>query len=214
KLGDVNLVRIDPVSSYMGAGIEGNTMTSVGPVLEAIADMAERTGVAVLLIHHPPKNATGGKAMNAFSGSLAFVAAPRISFIVVEEEQTDRYLMLPVKNTVGPKAAACGYYITETYVDGDAPPPIKTTLIEWDQAPVSMSANEALRGGSQLPRSKLERAQELLREQLAGGAVEVTDLVEVAKLAGIGKRTLRAAKVLIGVKSRKIGFQGGYEWYL
>jgi len=152
--------------------------------------------------------------MYAFSGSLAFVAAPRISFIVVEEEQTDRYLMLPVKNTLGPKAAACGYYITETHVDNAAGKPIKTTFIEWDQTPVTMSADEAMRdGGGQQP-SKLERAQDLLRLQLKDGPVGVSALEEMARIAGIGKRTLRDAKVRIGVKSRKIGYQGGFEWYL
>jgi hypothetical protein len=143
KIGDVILVIIDPVSSYMGSGIEGNTITSVRPVLESTADMAERTRVAVLLIHHPPKQPAGGKALNAFSGSLAFVAAPRISFIAVAEENSERKLLLAVKNNLGALMGGLGYFISERYVGQR--PSIKTTAIEWDAAPVTLSANEALR---------------------------------------------------------------------
>ena len=159
--------------------------------------------------------ASGRVQIAAFSGSLAFVAAPRISFIAMKEEQTERYLLLPVKNTLGPKAPGCGYHITETHVNNAAGKPIKTTYIEWDQAPVTMSADEALRnGGGQQTSSKLERAQDLLRLQLEGGPVDVSELEEMARIAGISKSTLRKAKDRIGAKSRKIGYQGGFEWYL
>jgi hypothetical protein len=152
--------------------------------------------------------------MHQFSGSLAFVAAPRLSFIVVAEEETERKLLLAVKNNLGPLAASCGYYIEEIYVENDEGESIKTTRIEWDEAPVTMSASEALRNANGAPRPKLERAKELLREQLAAGPMEATEIVATAKACGIGERTLRDAKDKLGVQSRRIGFQGGYEWQL
>jgi hypothetical protein len=44
--------------------------------------------------------------------------------------------------------------------------------------------------------------------------VEASELIEIARLAGISERTLRDAKDLLGVESRRVGFQGGSEWYL
>jgi hypothetical protein len=212
KIGDVILVIIDPISSYMGEGIEGNAMTSVRPVLEAVARMAERCHVAVLLIHHPPKHADG-KAMYAFSGSLAFVAAARIAFLVVEEQESERYLLLAVKNNLGPKAGGLGYYIKGTYVGREQPSgPIKTSYIEWDDASVSISADEALRGPQQP--SKLERAKEVLRELLADGPRDSREIIDLAKAVDIGERTLRDAKDELGVRSRKTGYQGSSEWLL
>jgi len=70
------------------------------PLLDMLADFAERTGTAALAIHHPPKSST--RAMHAFSGSLAFIAAPRLGFVVTREVETGRHLLLPVKNNFRP----------------------------------------------------------------------------------------------------------------
>ena len=60
--------------------------------------------------------------MNAFTGSMAFVASARIAFIVVDEPETERRPMLPVKNNVGTKAQGRGYVIEGTKVaDGISP---------------------------------------------------------------------------------------------
>jgi hypothetical protein len=215
-LGDVVLVIIDPISSYLGEGIEGNAITSVRPVLEAVGALAERSNVAVLLIHHPPKHTTG-KAMHQFSGSLAFVAAPRLSFLAVAErdqegEETGRKLMLAVKNTLGAKAAGLGYRIRKTFVDGPHDR-IETSYVAWDHAPVTITADAALRDPQ--PPTKLEQAKELLCEMLANGRkVDSREIIAMAAERGIGEHTLRDAKVKLGVKSHKTGFQGESEWEL
>lgn len=98
--------------------------------------------MAVLAIHHPPKDAPR-KAIHAFSGSLAFVAGPRIAFIVTEDPEDNEgkgKLLLPVKNNLGPKAVGLGYQEVETAVDGR----ISTSVIEWDRELVVVSDSEAL----------------------------------------------------------------------
>jgi hypothetical protein len=184
-------------------------------VLEAVAAMAGRSNVAALLIHHPPKHGTG-KAMHQFSGSLAFVAASRLAFMVVAEkdnegEPTGRQLMLAVKNNLGPLAAGLGYRIRKTWVDGQHDR-IETSYLAWDHGPVRISADQALREPQ--PPSKLEQAKEFLCEQLANGAVDSNELIARAAERGISERMLREAKVKLGVKSHKTGFQGESEWEL
>ena len=103
ELRDVALIIIDPITSYMGK-IDGHQTVDVRTVLEPVAAFADKHGVAMLAISHPPK-ATQSKALHAVTGSLAFVAAARLVFIASKEPQTERRLLLAVKNNLGPLAA-------------------------------------------------------------------------------------------------------------
>ena len=102
SVGNASLVCIDAITSYMGK-IDSHRTTDVRAVLEPIAGFAETHDVAVLGVTHPPK-AAQGNALRAFTGSFAFVAAPRVAFLVTTEPGTERRLLLPVKNNIGIKA--------------------------------------------------------------------------------------------------------------
>src|SRR4029450_5688429 len=86
QLGDVALVIIDPVSSYLGK-TDSHKNAEVRGVLEPLSAMAERTNVAVLSITHFSKAgaATGAKALHRFIGSIAFVGAPRVAFALIAD---------------------------------------------------------------------------------------------------------------------------------
>src|SRR6478735_12006989 len=55
RIGDVWLVVVDPISSYLGPKIDSHVNAAVRGVLEPIGEMAGRLRVAVLSITHPPK---------------------------------------------------------------------------------------------------------------------------------------------------------------
>jgi len=55
KIGDVALVRIDPITSYMGSDIDSHRTTDVRAVLEPVANFAAEMKVGILAITHPPK---------------------------------------------------------------------------------------------------------------------------------------------------------------
>jgi len=74
EIGDVALIDIDPITSYMGK-IDGHQTVDVRTVLEPLAAFAERHDSAVLAISHPPK-ATQSKALHAVTGSLAYLRSP------------------------------------------------------------------------------------------------------------------------------------------
>jgi hypothetical protein len=69
ELGDVVAVAIDPISAYLGRGIDSHKNAEVRSVLEPLAQMAERTGIAVLTVTHLSKNGVGS-AINRFLGSI------------------------------------------------------------------------------------------------------------------------------------------------
>ena len=80
RIGNVRLVIIDPVSSYLGK-TDSHKNADVRGTLEPLGDMASRLRVAVVSITHFSKGA-GQSAINSFIGSIAFVAAARAAFIV------------------------------------------------------------------------------------------------------------------------------------
>src|SRR5262249_36527587 len=114
-VGDVALVVIDPITSYMGSKIDSHRVTDVRAVLEPLAAWAEEHKVAVLGITHPPKNAPA-KAIHALVGSIAYVAAARVVFLAIEEPGSERRLLLAVKNNLAPPAPGLGYALVQTIV--------------------------------------------------------------------------------------------------
>jgi putative DNA primase/helicase len=208
ELVDLALVIIDPITSYMGR-IDSHRTTDVRAVLEPLSEFAEHHGVAVLAITHPPK-ATQAKALHAITGSLAFVAAARLVFIAVEEVDSDRRLLLPVKSNIGRMPPGLGFNLVQARTCSG----IETSHVVWDSEPVTITANQALHAASDNARSddQLQEAEEFLRSTLALGPVPAKKVERQAEEAGISKRTLRRARAKVGVVAEKSGFGG--KWVL
>jgi hypothetical protein len=210
-LGDVRLVIIDPVTSYMGK-IDSHRTSDVRAVLEPLANLAERFNVSVLAISHPPKNAPA-KALHAVTGSLGFVAAARIVLIAIEEPDGDgRQLLLPAKNNLGPLPVGLGYRRVQRCVTNG----IIASYVEWDTRPVTMTANEVLAATADNARNggATSQAVDFLREQLADGAKLATKMKDEADARGIAERTLKRARQALHVDAFKEGFQGPWMWRL
>jgi putative DNA primase/helicase len=210
SVGNVSLVVIDAITSYMGA-IDSHRTTDVRAVLEPIAGFAEQHGASILGVTHPPKAATGS-AIRAFTGSFAFVAAPRVAFFVTSEPETDRRLLLPVKNNIGTKAPGRGYYIATKLVTNN----IEAPCILWDDAPVDVNADQAIAAASASVRDggALNDAKDFLRDLLADGPVDAKEGAEAARANSISGKTLERARKDLGVTSEKTGFQGRWQWTL
>ena len=202
------LVMIDPITSYLGK-VDAHRTPDVRAVMEPVTAFAESSRVGIFAVTHPPK--AQGTAMNSFTGSMAFVASARIAFIVINEPETERRLMLAVKNNVGIKAQGRGYTIAAKIVGEN----ISAPYIIWDAAPargcdqaIVAAAKHAKEG-----RRSLNDAIEFLKELLADGPVGATSR-EGATEEGISKRTLARAKKKLKVTSIKGDFEGGWAWQL
>jgi AAA domain len=210
ELDKPQLVIIDPITSYLGK-VDAHRTPDVRAVMEPVTALAERCRVGIFAVTHPPK--AQGTAMNAFTGSMAFVASARIAFIVVDEPETERRLMLEVKNNVGIKAQGRGYTIEGTKVaEGIIAP-----RIIWDDAPVDMTADQAIVAAAKHAKEggrTLKEAIEFLRQLLADGPMGATDAEEAAEKEGIRERTLRRARKELGVIAKKDDFAGGWSWSL
>jgi putative DNA primase/helicase len=210
-IGDVVLIGIDPVTAYLGDKIDSHRTTDVRAIMERLDKFGEQTGISVWAITHPPKQVQA-KAINSFTGSLAFAAASRLCFISVEETETDRLLMLAVKNNLGAKADGIGYRLKA----GTTPQGIESCAIEWDLTPVTVSANEALADAASEPKRGTQRreAEEFLKAYLEVGPMPVEKVKQAAEANGISGITLRRAREHLKIIVEKPDFTGGWRWRL
>src|SRR5215831_7849424 len=209
EIGDVALVVIDPVSSYLGK-TDSHKNSEVRGVLEPLSEMAERTRVAILSVTHFSKGGqnAGRKALDRFIGSVAFVGAPRAAFAAIADpDHKGRLLFLPVKNNLARPPQGLAYRIEE-HLCGDAADGISAPRIVWEDEPVTMTANEALAADSAVPgtRTAKSEAMELLKEVLADGPMPAAQVVKIMSNHGLSEKPVRSARKALGVEIDRDGF--------
>jgi putative DNA primase/helicase len=211
RVGDVAMIMVDPITAYMGSDIDSHRTTDVRAVLQPLDVFADARRCAIVSITHPPK-ATQAKAINAFTGSLAFVAASRMAFVTIEEPETNRRLLLGVKNNLAPLAAGIGYHIESAISSAG----IVTSRIAWDSAPVTVTANEAMQANTQESRKGDVRreAEAFLEAHLEAGPMPSDKVTAAAKENGISAATLRRAREGMKIIVEKIGYSNGWQWRL
>jgi AAA domain len=142
EVGEVALVVIDPISSYLGR-TDSHKNAEVRGVLEPLSEMAERMRVAVLSVTHFSKTGANSttKALHRFIGSIAFTGAPRAAFAVIEDaEHEGRRLFLLAKTNLSGRPQGLAFRLEQCDVrDG-----IIASRVVWDGEPVAITANEAL----------------------------------------------------------------------
>ena len=211
RIGDVRLVIIDPISSYLGQ-VDSHKNAELRAVLEPIGEMAARLGVSALAVTHLSKSG-GGSANNRVIGSIAFVAAARAAFIVTRDpDDPERRFFLPTKNNLGPDRSGLAFRIGAVVTQSDIVAPV----VFWESGPVTITADEVLGANAASKESAPARseAEEFLRGQLHAGPVTVRQLESEAKAAGISWQTVRRAKEKLRVKATKTALDGGWVWTL
>jgi hypothetical protein len=206
---NVELVVIDPISAYLG-DLDAHMLNKISAVMNEIADFARTCNLAVMAVHHPPKQAPKN-AIHVGAGSLGFGAGPRLVFLITEDpEDHERKLMLPVKNSNGPLAAGRGYRIAGCAIEHR----FKTSRIEWDDEVVTVTANEALRAHTAGEPSKVKVAEDFLRDVLDGKSLPLDEVYALAQARDISKAAVRRAKKKLNIVSGKSGFGDGWLWSL
>jgi putative DNA primase/helicase len=226
QIGTVRLIIIDPISAYMG-GADGNGNVETREVLEPLAEMANRLGIAVVAVTHLNKGNAGGQtALNRFAGSIAFVAAARSAYLIIEDsEDENRRLFLEAKNNLGPKNRGLAFRVEQRLI-GDG---ILASNISWETNHVTASVDEALLAsenrGADEGRSGKDDAADFLRAVLAAGPKPVLEIAQEARGAGFlgadgsisQNKAFRTARTLLGVTSYRTGgmaSNGKWVWEL
>jgi hypothetical protein len=226
EIGSVRLIIIDPISAYMG-GADGNGNVETREVLEPLAEMANRLGIAVVAVTHLNKGGAGNQsALNRFAGSIAFVAAARSAYLIIEDPQDEnRRLFLQAKNNLGPKGKGLAFRVEQRLIPGD----IVASNISWDTDHVTASVDEALTAsesrGNNESRSGKDEAADFLRGLLTAEGIAVIEIEREAREAGLlgpdsaisQNKSFRSAREALGVVPQRkggAGASGQWVWAL
>jgi hypothetical protein len=216
ELGDVALITIDPISSYLGK-TDSHKNAEVRGVLEPLSAMAERARVAVLSVTHFSKAGTtmATKALHRFMGSIAFVGAPRMAFVVLEDGEANRRLFLHAKNNLAAAPHGLAFGLRQTIVEQDKG--IVASCVAFEPEPVTITASEAMAAESSGNAKPCDEAESFLNELLADGPVPAKQVKADADDVGLSWMTVRRAKDRLGVQASRIGgiaSKGGWQWSL
>ncbi len=194
------LVVIDPLTAFLArpSGSEQGVRAALAPLVA----MAERMGLAVLVLRHLAKG-SGGNPLYRGLGSIGVVALARSALLVTPDPAaTDPFQHVLVQTKTNLSSAVSLSYRTVMRAG--------IVAIEW--LGVSPCQPRDLTGGRAEHTATLEGAY-VLYSVLADGPVWATEAYAIAGRAGVTRRTVERAKVLLGVRSRKVGSGRGSRWY-
>jgi AAA domain-containing protein len=217
QIGDVRLVIIDPVSSYLGK-TDSHNNSEVRSTLAPLGEMAARLRTAVVAVTHFNKGA-GQSAVNSFIGSIAFIANARTAFVVTRDPDDDtRRLFVQAKNNIAANGGGLAFRVEQHLLDGG----IVASGIAWESEKITRTADEILAAGrdtSEAP--ERSEAEAFLRDMLADGPRPAAEIEAEAKGASISTRTLRRARNKLKIKSYRkaetgegLGSDGRWYWAL
>jgi hypothetical protein len=139
EIGDVVLLVFDPITAYLGDDAQAFKDDKVRALLTPLAEMAERTNVAVIMIMHLNKTEEL-KTRYRVGGSIAFVAAARMAWAIAEDADNDeRRLFLNLKTSLTARNPPGLAFIFET-LDSD---PERARLV-WEAGDVTIKLRDVL----------------------------------------------------------------------
>ena len=174
------LMILDPLQAYLGEKVDMNRANEVRNVMKGLTKVASKTGCAIVLMGHLNKSQTANSAQRGL-GSMDFRAAAR-SVLLVGRLKNDRNIRVMVhdKSSLAEEGNSRGF----TLDNG---------TLHWQEGYENLTADELLSGAAR--GNKVALAEELIREQLAGGhPVLANEIYQMAKDAGISRRTVEMAK--------------------
>jgi hypothetical protein len=206
---DAALLIVDPLMAYLGTDTNSNRDQDVRRALAPLAAMLERTACAGWLIRHLNK-AQAVAALYRGGGSIGIIGAARFGLLVAADpDDADARILAPLKCNIGPSPPALRYRLIGV-------PGTDVARVEWDTESVSFDAAGLLAAaaGGDEDRSALQEAAEWLTDYLAGGPKPADDALRDSRKDGIAERTLRRAKSLVGVQSRRTDGDTAWRWHL
>ena len=161
KIGDVALIIFDPITSFLGK-VKDYIDSEVRGFLAKLNRLLKKHNIGCVLNKHLRKQKSGhdiGSAMDEISGSNAWIAVARQSFIIAQHpEHEDIVLFSHLKTNIRKKIKeAYAYKIKEHNYKNQNGIRIKTSFIEWENQIYKIST-EAILNKDAYEKSRMEAA--------------------------------------------------------
>ncbi|HVC33423.1 MAG TPA: AAA family ATPase [Chloroflexota bacterium] len=195
------LVVIDPLMAYLDSKTDAHRDQDVRRALAPLAQLAERTGAAVLVIRHLNKMA-GSNPLYRGGGSIGIIGAARSGLLVAQDpDNPARRLLAGTKANLATLAPTLAYSVRVTED--------LAAHVVWHGENAHTADQLLAVPADPSDRATLADAADWLRDRLAGGPVAVKDLQEESGHAGHTWPTVRRAKAGLNLRTVKTGFGAG-----
>lgn len=195
------LVIIDPLQAFLGANVDMNRANEVRPIFRRLADVAQATNCAIVMIGHLNK-AAGSQSTYRGLGSIDITAVVR-SLLFIGKVKTDPTTRVIVheKSSLAPPGQSLAFSL------GDE------KGFRWIGA-YDISAEDLLAGGEgSKTELKQEQAVKLIDEFLSEGKkVSIAEINKEAAERGISERTVRLVRNSMGDKITSE--RQGKDWWI
>jgi hypothetical protein len=203
------IVVLDPLSAFLASDVDSHNDLSVRRALWPLKALAQRTGVAMIVVRHLTKGGTGVKAIYRGNGSIAFIGAFRCGFAVARDpDEPDGRLLASVKSNISRLADTLCFRVEST-PDGETP------YIAWGGVS-GLTAQQALDGpthrssngdGADAEDRVRQYERDFLLDALADGPKPWREIVALGKEDGFTEMSLRRARADAGL-IKLIGVDG------
>jgi hypothetical protein len=198
----IRLVVIDPLMAYLGGEIDAHKDADVRRAMHQLKLLAERTGAAVLVVRHLNK-LIGGPALYRGGGSIGIIGAVRSAMVVGRDPSNPEHCILA--------ATKCNLCRMPKSLRYTHEPTGDVSRIGW-AGECDLTADDILVHAGPTKQSEVERCADVLRELLAGGAMESAELYAGLAATGYAKRTVERAKQVAGVRVHRVGYGAEGRW--
>jgi hypothetical protein len=206
------LLVIDPITAYLGNGIDMYRDSDLRRVLTPLAAMATRAGVAVVLVRHLNKN-TSTSALHRGLGGVGFIGVARFGLLFAPNPDAEgEVLVSRHKGNVGQPPPTLAYRIVQMG-EAENMPRISWLGTRETSAGTALAAQSGS-GDDAESRSASEEAVAWLQERLAAGPDMAKTIHAEARADGLSEKALRTARLRTCVKPTKSGMEGGWKWEL
>lgn len=206
------LMVIDPITAYLPETVQTHNDASVRRALTPLADTAQRTGCAILLVRHLNKD-TKGPAIYRGGGSIAFSGSARTALITGRHPDDDSASVLArVKGNLSVAVASLAYRLVPDDVN-------ECPHVVWD-GPVAVDADALLRGKDRrYDAPARDEAADMIRQILSEGPAIASQVIKmVTEGSGCSHGTVTEAAKKLGVlRTRQHDSKGkttGWQWQL
>ena len=189
------LVIVDPLVAYIGASVDIHRANETRAVMAKLADKAEKHSCAILAIRHLTKGGTL-KPIYRGLGSIDFAAACRSVLMAgCDPDNPQKRGIVQIKSNLAPTGKAIGYELTGDgfYWRGESD-------LTWQRI---LSAEDSSEG-----KTAIDEAIDFLKDELADGAVDASQVWRDARDTGLSERTIKRAKARLRVITQRHGETG------